>query len=373
MKPVLGSLAVFAAIALSRGATAAEPLLPATEGTTWRYAVVDQTDGAAPNENRVVTVRIAGTHGWEGKRLLMFETLNGDAIAKTELLEIGEHGVVCYARGVRNELLAKVDPPETFLPADLKVGKAWETEGLVNDIRLHQHFTVAAEEDVYVPAGRFHAFRLHSEGNALMAVAVDRWFVPGVGFVKDVATMRGPGGALLQRTTVELQARPEVVPLPTPAPTPTPTATPQPMPSGTPHPTPSEHKSDESGVESSAPSPEIPAPPDGKRLVVDVSDDPAGGQKTEFHSDVTNIYVRWHGRGLPEKARVRIAWVAEDVGDIVEPNFVVDQTETVAPAPDSSARFTLGRPEDGWAEGKYRVEFYINDALEETIHVRIVK
>ena len=33
----------------------------------------------------------------------------------------------------------------------------------------------------------------------------------------------------------------------------------------------------------------------------------------------------------------------------------------------------LGRPPDGWAEGKYRVEFYVNDELEETIRVTIVK
>jgi hypothetical protein len=88
---------------------------------------------------------------------------------------------------------------------------------------------------------------------------------------------------------------------------------------------------------------------------------------------VENIYVRWRGRGLPEGARVRVAWVAEDVGDLVEPNFIVDETESVAPAPDASARFTLGRPPDGWAEGKYRVEFYVNDELEETIRVTIVK
>lgn len=93
--------------------------------------------------------------------------------------------------------------------------------------------------------------------------------------------------------------------------------------------------------------------------------------QTEFRSDVEKVYVRWHGRGLPEHARIRVAWVAEDVGDIVEPNFIVDQTETEAPSPDASARFTLGRPEDGWAEGKYRVEFYIDDQLEETVRVTI--
>jgi hypothetical protein len=108
-------------------------------------------------------------------------------------------------------------------------------------------------------------------------------------------------------------------------------------------------------------------------LTVEVSTDPSGGSKTEFKSDVENIYVRWHGHGLPEGARVRVAWIAEDVGDLVEPNFVVDETENAVPAPDASARFTLGRPPDGWAEGKYRVEFYVNDELEETVRVAIVK
>ena len=111
----------------------------------------------------------------------------------------------------------------------------------------------------------------------------------------------------------------------------------------------------------------------GKRLTVEVSTDPSGGSKSEFKSDAQNIYVRWHGDGLPKDARVRVAWIAEDVGDLVEPNFVIDETEGVAPAPDASARFTLGRPPDGWAEGKYRVEFYVNDELEETIRVTIVK
>ena len=83
--------------------------------------------------------------------------------------------------------------------------------------------------------------------------------------------------------------------------------------------------------------------------------------------DLVRPDVRWQGRGLPEGARVRVVWVAEDVGDLVEPNFIVDETESVAPAPDARARFTLARPPDGWAEGKYRVEFYVNEELEEMV------
>jgi hypothetical protein len=124
--------------------------------------------------------------------------------------------------------------------------------------------------------------------------------------------------------------------------------------------------------EPAASPPEKAAAP-SKKLTVEVSSDPAGGLKTQFKSDVVNIYVRWHGHDLPDAARVRVAWVAEDVGDLVEPNFIIDETETIAPAPDASARFTLGRPPDGWAEGKYRVEFYVDDELAETIGVTIDK
>jgi hypothetical protein len=116
--------------------------------------------------------------------------------------------------------------------------------------------------------------------------------------------------------------------------------------------------------------PEQPVAP-SKKLTVEVSSDPGGGLKTTFKSDVANIYVRWRGHDLPEGAKVRVAWVAEDVGDLVEPDFVIDETETVAPSPNASARFTLGRPPDGWAEGKYRVEFYVNGAPVETVHVTI--
>jgi hypothetical protein len=363
---------VVAAVALAGTAAAAEPILPTKEGMTWRYVVAEQAPGTAPDGGGEMTVRIAGTHGWEGKRLLTFETLKGDTVVKTELLEVNEERVVCHARSTPNEPLAKLDPPEIFVASPLTVGATWDTDGVVAGVKLHQRFTVAAEEDVYVPAGKFHAFRLHSDEATVMTMALDRWFVPGTGFVKELTTVRGPGGMLLQRTAIELQKPPEVLPLPTPTPTPSPTASPHPI-TPTPTATPSAAEESPAAEATATLSPEGSRASDGKQLIGEVSDDPAGGQKTEFHSNVESIYVRWHGRGLPEGARVRVAWVAEDVGGIVDPNFIVDETETVAPAPDSSARFTLGRPEDGWAEGKYRLEFYVNDQLEETIKVRIVK
>ena len=351
-KLVLAPLLLFAAV-IAR----ADQLLPTTNGMTWHYASAEEFGGpaAAPPTNATVTVRI-GRQIFEGKEHLKFETVSDDSLTRTELMTVGDKGVICHARGGKDGKIAKLDPPQLIVPATLKVGDSWDSDGEVAGMEIRQHFTVTGEETINVAAGGFRAFHVHCADSSVMSITLDRWWFPGVGLVKETTVVRGPTGGLLQRVTLELQKRPEVIVKPeaTPSPSaPPPTPTPSPPLRG----------------------PEVEMQPvaPGKKLIVEVSTDPAGGSKTEFKSDVENIYVRWHGRGLPERARVRVAWIAEDVGDLVEPNFVIDETETVAPAPDSSARFTLGRPPDGWAEGKYRVEFYVNDELEETVRVTIVK
>lgn len=347
----LTALLVFAVVVAR-----AEQLLPTADGTTWTYDSTEETGGpgAGPAINSVVTIRV-GRQTFDGKEFLKFETLNDDSLTKTELMTMDDKGLVCHARGGKDGRIAKLDPPQVLIPGALKVGDSWDSEGEVAGMEMRQHFTVTGEELVRVPAGSFRAFHIHCSESSVMSVALDRWFVADVGFVKETTVVRGPTGGLLQRITHELQKRPEVVAkpevVPSPTAAPSPTLTPP--------------------IRGPAIETE-PATP-GKKLIVEVSTDPGGGSKTEFKSDVENIYVRWHGRGLPPRARVRVAWIAEDVGDLVEPNFVVDETETIAPDPDSSARFTLGRPPDGWAEGKYRLEFYVNDELEETLHVTIVK
>ena len=342
-------------VALAR----AEPLLPTEDGTTWQYEMTEELGGpaAAPPSTTSVVMRI-GRQNSGGKEFIKLETVTDDTISRTELMTLDDRGWLCHFRAGKDGRMAKLDPPQTIVPAALKAGATWDTDGEVAGMEMREHFVVDKEEPVTVAAGSFRAFHLHCEDSSVMSAKLDRWFVPGIGFVKETTVVRGPTGGLLQRTTLELQKRPEVVAKPSPSPTPTPTAS----------------------VAQSSPTPPIRGPSvetdpakAGKKLSVEVSTDPSGGSKSEFKSDAQNIYVRWHGHGLPVGARVRVAWIAEDVGDLVEPNFVVDETESVAPAPDASARFTLGRPPDGWAEGKYRVEFYINDELEETVKVTIAK
>ena len=128
--------------------------------------------------------------------------------------------------------LAKLDPPPIILPATLKVGDTWDSEEEVLRNPMQQHFAVVAEENIVVPAGRFRAFHLHCEDSSIFKIKLDRWFVPGTGFVKEIAAVRGPTGGLLQRVTRELRKAPELSVPPTTA-TPAPT-TPVPKPSAPP-------------------------------------------------------------------------------------------------------------------------------------------
>ena len=405
------SFLVVALILAAVSVRAADQLLPTGEGTTWEYESTETLTGAAPVVS-VVTVR-AGRQLLDGKEVIKLETLSGNAVSKTELVRVDENGIVSLARSGKDGKITKLNPPQPIVKAPLKIGATWELEGEAAGMKMRQRFTVLAEENVTVPAGRYRAFHLQCEDSSLMSMKVDRWFVPGTGFVKETTVVRGPG--MLQRITLELNkvtavlakpvgspspAAPTPTPIarpkssPTPAPVVTPVASPtpaaQPKPSPTPapvvtpvasptpvaqpksSPTPAPVVTPVASPSNPAASPEETATP-SKKLTVEVSHDPAGGLKTQFKSDITNIYVRWRGHDLPDRARVRVAWVAEDVGDLVEPNFIIDETETVAPAPDASARFTLGRPPDGWAEGKYRVEFYVDDVLVETVRVTIAK
>ena len=350
-------LLLAAAFLLASISVRADPLLPIAAGTTWEYDSTETLTGAA-TVSSVVTIR-AGKQLLEGKEVVRLETFSGNVVSKTDLVSADENGITRLARSGKDGKLKKSSPPEPILVAPLKVGAAWDLESEVEGIKMHQHFTVVAKDGVTVRAGKFQAFHLHCEDVSLISIKLDRWFVPGTGFVKETTVVRGPG--LMQRVTLELNkiTSSEAIRTTEQQPESSPKSAVAIAPATTP-------------PESAASSEEKTVAP-SKKLTVEVSGDPAGGPKTEFKSDVAHIYVRWQGHDLPEGAKVRVAWVAEDVGDLVDPNFVIDETETVAPAPNASARFTLGRPPDGWAEGKYRVEFYVDDILVESQRVTIGK
>jgi hypothetical protein len=333
---------LFGLILAARGAFA-EPLLTTTEGTTWEYAMTqeagkgisfgDLKPDADGKVHMTVMYRVGNEQKIDGQSAHKFEMHRGGVLSNTDILAVDDQAITCYARIDENGETIKIDPPQKMLMAPIQVGTKWDYDGMISDMKVHQTYRIGAEEDVQVPAGNFHSFRVHLDQTAGgPAIAVDRWFVPGVGFVKDETAMKFPNGDLLQHIVLELKNLPKI-----------------------------------------APRPEVKATVAPKKISVGLAPELTGEVATSFSSDLPKIYARWQGNALPAKAKIRAVWIAEDVGDVAPPNYKLDEATVTANRPDQFGTFTISRPNKGWPAGKYRAEFYVNDDLAEQVEFTISK
>jgi hypothetical protein len=317
---------------------AAEPLLPTAEGTTWRYNFIQEKPSASfdltePNEQEefVVTYRLGSTQSLENKELRRLEIYRGEALESVDLIAVEENGIVCPARADDRNGITKLNPPQKMVAMPLKTGTKWTFDGTVGETKVNQRYQIAGEEDVDVPAGRFHAWRIHCEQTLPTRATIDRWFVPGTGFVKVETTANGPSGGLLQKTSLKLIEPPKIVSMP-----------------------------------------EETSTSKREKLSAGVSSEPKGEFKTEFKSDTPALYVSWHSRGIADRAEIRAVFIADNVAD-VSAGYQIDQSTTTAPSPNSSGVFTLSKPEEGWTPGNYRIEFFVDDQLTQTLKFTISK
>jgi len=279
-----------------------------------------------------VLYRLEGMDNVDGKELLKFEMHRAGAVTNTDLVTVDDHGITCWARINLDGELIKFNPPQTMVVAPLKPGATWNFDGEAGDLRAHQQYKVTGEEDIEVPAGEFHAFHIRGEQNSPSRMTIDRWFVPGTGVVKDVTTMRAADGDLLQRISLELAERPKI-----------------------------ENR------------PEVKSDAASKRLSVSLAKDQSGKPTTTFSSDTPQIYVRWQGQRLRQGGRVKAVWIAKDIGEDFPQDYKIDEASATVESQNARGAFTLARPEDGWAIGDYRVEFYVDDVLVEAIKLKIVQ
>jgi hypothetical protein len=332
-------IAVFALVLMPFICGAAElPLLPTSEGTTWNYDLVQEKpsgdfDLTEPNEDEhlAVTYRLGGIEKVDNKDLRRLEIYRGDTLESVDLIAVEQSGITCPARVDSQGAITKLVPPQIMLATPLKTGTRWNFDSTIANTKVNQRYEIAGEEDVDLPAGKFHAWRIHCEQTSPAAATIDRWFVPGTGFVKVETVVKAPSGGVLQKSSLKLKEPPKVV------------AAPQKKPTSKP-----------------------------EKLSAGVSSEPKGEFKADFKSDTPAIYARWRGHGLPEHAKIRAVFIAENVAD-VSAEYEIDETSTVAPTPNANGIFTLSKPEEGWAPGNYRVEFYVDDTLVETVKLKIVK
>ena len=324
------------------GSAVAAPLAPVTPGTTWRYSMTEEVGKGLTISNskpdvygRVrlpVLYRLEGMENVDGKELLKFEMHRAGAITNTDLITVDDHGITCWARINLDGELIKFNPPQTMVAAPIKQGATWNFDGQAGDLKAHQQYTVTGEEDIEVPAGEFHAFHIRGEQSSPNRMTIDRWFVPGTGVVKDVTTMRAANGDLLQRISLELVERPKI-----------------------------ENR------------PEVKSDAASKRLSVSFARDQFGKPTTTFSSDTPQIYVRWQGQRLRKGGKVKAVWIAENIGEDFPQDYKIDEASATVESQNARGAFTLARPQDGWAKGDYRVEFYVDDVLVEAIKLKIVQ
>jgi hypothetical protein len=328
--------ALILAAALPSLSALAAPILPTEDGMTWRYHMTEETGegfriaGVSAEQDKLqlpVVYRRTGSRDVDGKPLLAFEMHRGGLVTNTDLMNVDENGITCVARVNQNGEVTKLSPPQMIVPPLVK-GTGWDYDTVLGEAKVHQHCNVVGEEDVDLAAGKFRASKIHIEQTEPNVMSEDRWFVRGVGIVKDVTTTRNEDGDLMKRITLELQEKPKV-----------------------------------------APRPEV----NTKKLSASVSAEAVGAPMSEISSAAEKICARWQGNGLRKGAKVRVVWIAQNIGEIAAPDYTIDEATTTATAPDSRGVFTLSRPEDGWAPGDYRVEFYVDDALIETAKLKITK
>jgi hypothetical protein len=318
------------------------PLIPTSDGISWQYNITEEIgnglnipDAKPDADGKIrlpVLYRINGTENIDGKDLLKFEMHRAGVITNTDLLTVNEHGIICWARINLDGELVKFDPPQRLIATPLKKGAGWDFNGQAGELKVNQHYDVVGEEDINVPAGEFHAFRIHGEQTSPSLMTIDRWFASGIGIVKDVTTMRAANGDLLQRISLELVERPTI-----------------------------------------AERPEVKSDAAPKELSVSLGKDSFGKPMTTFSSNTPEIYARWQGQRFRKGAKVKAVWIAENIGEDFPQDYKVDEVSAVAESPIAHGAFTLARPEDGWAPGDYRVEFYVDDVLVDAAKLKIVK
>ena len=322
--------------------TLAAPLVPTTPGTTWRYSMTEEVGKGltisnlkqdADSKVRLpVLYHLAGMENVDGKELFKFEMHRAGAVTNTDLVTVDDHGITCWARINLDGELIKFNPPQTMVAAPLKQGATWNFDGQAGDLKVHQQYEITGEEDIEVPAGEFHAYHIRGEQSSPSRMAIDRWFTPGVGIVKDVTTMRATDGDLLQRISLELAERPKI-----------------------------ENR------------PEIKSDATSKRLSVSFARDQFGKASTTFSIDTPQIYVRWQGQRLRKGGKVKAVWIAENIGEDFPQDYKVDEASATVESQNAHGAFMLARPEAGWAIGDYRVEFYVDDVFVDAAKLKIVK
>jgi hypothetical protein len=313
--------AILLGVVIGASVTQAEWPIPTADGTTWQYALTREGE----SEPETLTRQVFAPGNANEQNTLRIETAINGVVYSTEFFKNDGQAILTTAHRGAGGNTETFDPPITILPADLRFGAEWKYRGPVAGLDLNLPLKIVGEGEVEVPAGKFRALHFRGEKNDALFTVADFWFVRGVGSIKETVTQRAPGGDLLSRNAIELVKLP------------------------------AQHQAE---------------PAEKKKLEASVSTSSDGDPLNVISDDALQIVARWRGHGLRKNARIRAVWIAQETG-VAPVDFKVDEATAVAPIGGAFGKFTLSRPPDGWATGKYRIEFYVDDELTETVDLTI--
>ena len=99
-----------------------------------------------------------------------------------------------------------------------------------------------------------------------------------------------------------------------------------------------------------------------------LSTDEAGTQKTTVFAQDQIFYCIVTLANAPEDTTLKAVWTAVDV-EGEQPDLLIDQTEATA---GNQNVFTFNLSNDQlWPTGKYKVDLYLNDALDRTLNFEV--
>lgn len=187
--PLLGT-ALFVGIGLASGQTVSPPGATAGFPPPGTKYVIEHKDSAGKVRRLPATVMEEGV--FEGKPV--YQATDGSTVIVLD--KATRNSIATLKDG---KLIWKFTPHEGTYAWPLEVGKTWTATYAAEDPvrkrkwdRVREHWTVAAYEEVTVPAGTFKAFRLESTPGENSGVRKTLWYAPEIHlFVKRVSE-RGP-------------------------------------------------------------------------------------------------------------------------------------------------------------------------------------
>ena len=213
-------LCAAALAALSVAVLAGPPNYPLAPGTRWTLHLHQEVgagisfgeDVAPLAKGNVLDIQVVsevtGSEAVGGKTYARIESKRNGKLWLREWYRLEPEGLLqgksLDAETGEEHLMA---PPQKLLSATLQPGEAWTWRAPDAPVTIHTR--VLGPESVTVPAGHYSATKLEVAttvpvGNSLVQVQQYRWFVPGVGYVRQQTESRA-GTRLLSRVELALE------------------------------------------------------------------------------------------------------------------------------------------------------------------------